>query len=299
MFTASNNVDYYFRISRETPGDYAIVLKAVLGSPDILVEATGFGTNYTSFFPVVDGYRDTVNINATRGETASASIAIYNPAGSKIRTLTVPSGIGAYSVAWNGKNTAGTLQAAGKYKIISTVTDTSGNKLSDTRYVQLSHRKLVTKTFTQTLDAGKYTQLQVAGTGGASRAQSTYTGGLFMTSGSTGTVAAVYSFSAPAAVSYTSVSFKVIGKGAANTMDVGLQDWTVCTSYSTTCITATRPGPHSSGTASATVSAPGASSVYSTVHRIRGYLYAPAMPGTTRTLDARDVVITVTYKVLG
>lgn len=300
-FTATGGTDYFVRVAREVPppGDFAIVLRVSLGSPDTMVQASGFMTNYGTIYPYVDGYRDSIDIRATRGEEASASIAIYNPAGTKIRTLTVPSGTGLYSVAWNGRNTAGTIQPAGKYKIISTVTDTSNNKLSDTRYVTVSSKKLVTKTFTQTLDAAKYTQLLKSGTGTASKTSTAYTGGLKMTSGSNGTVAAVYSFSAPSAISYTTVTFTVIGKGATNTMDVGLQNWTVCTSYSTTCITATHTGPHSSGIASAAVSSPAATTIYSTVHRIRGYLYANALPGTTRNLDARDVKITVTYKVLG
>ena len=296
-WTATANTDYYIRLARDGV-DYALVLKAVLGSADTMVDASGFALSTTSFFPVVDGYRDTINISGTRGETASVSIGIYNPAGSKIRTLTVPSGIGAYSVVWNGKNTAGALQAAGKYKIVTTVTDNSGNKLTDTRYEQLSHRKLTTKTYTQTLDAAKYTQLLKTGTGTASKTSTAYTGGLKMTSGSNGTVAAVYSFSAPSASTYTKVTFTVIGKGATNTMNVGLQDWKVCTAYSTTCITNVHSGPHSSGIASAAVSAPGSTSVYSTVHRIRAYVFAPALPGTTRVLDARDVKITVTYTVL-
>ena len=47
------------------------------------------------------------------------------------------------------------------------------------------------------------------------------------------------------------------------------------------------------------MSAPATNTIYSTIHRIRGYLFAPTMVGVTRTLDARDVKITVTYKVLG
>lgn len=300
-FSAAANVDYFIRVAREVPppGDYAIVLKVSLGSPDTMVDVSGFMTSRGTFYPVVDGYRDTVDIRATRGETASASIAIYNSHGTKVRTLTVPSGDGPYSVTWNGRTSGGTLLAAGKYKIISTVTDTTGNKLSDTRYVTTSLKKLVTKTFTQTIDAAKYTQLLKSGTGSASKTSTAYTGGLKMTSGSNGTVAAVYSFSAPSAISYTTVTFTVIGKGATNTMSVGLQNWTVCTSYSTTCVTAIHAGPHSSGIASAAVSAPAATTIYSTIHRIRGYLFAPALPGTTRTIDARDVKITVTYKALG
>ena len=57
-----------------------------------------------------------------------------------------------------------------------------------------------------------------------------------MTSSSNGTIAAIYSFSAPAAYSYTSVTFTVIGKGATNTMTLGLQDWTRCTTYDTACV---------------------------------------------------------------
>ncbi len=300
-FTANANTDYYVRVAREVPppGDYAIVLKVSLGSPDTMVDVSGFATNYGTFYPVVDGYRDSVNISANRGETASASISIYNPSGTRVRILTVPSGTGAYSVAWNGKNTAGTLQGNGKYKIISTVTDTNGNHLSDTRYVTLSTKKLISKTFTQTIDGAKYTTLLKTGTGSASKTSTAYTGGLKMTSGSNGTVAAVYSFTAPSAISYSTVTFTAIGKYTTNTMTIGLQNWTVCTTYSVSCVTATHGGPHSSGITSASVSSPASTGLATAIRRVRGYIFAPALPGTVRTLDVRDVKVTVTYKVLG
>ncbi len=281
------------------PGDFAIVLKVSLGSPDTMVDASGFALNYGTFYPVVDTYRDVVTISGNRGETASASISIYNPSGTRVRILSIPSGIGAYSTTWNGKNTAGTLQGNGKYKVVTTVTDTSGNHLSDTRYVTLSTKKLVTKTYTTTIDGAKYTTLLKSGTGSASKTSTAYTGGLKMTSGSNGTVAAVYSFTAPSAVSYSTVTFTAIGKYTTNTMTLGLQNWTVCTTYSVSCVTAIHGGPHSSGITSASVSAPASTGLATAIRRVRGYIFAPTLPGTTRTLDVRDVKVTVTYKVLG
>ena len=82
-------------------------------------------------------------------------------------------------------------------------------------------------------------------------------------------------------------------------MLIGLQNWTVCGTYSVSCVTAIHGGPHSSGVAVASVSAPASTSVLTSIRRVRGYIYAPALPGTTRTLDVRDVKVTVTYKVLG
>ena len=83
-------------------------------------------------------------------------------------------------------------------------------------------------------------------------------------------------------------------------MMIGLQDWTVCTTYSTSCVTPTHSAPHSGVLAGSAVSSPASEPVYATsIHRVRGYVFAPASPGMRRTLDVCDVKITVTYKVLG
>ena len=52
-FTANANTDYFIRVAREVPppGDFAIVLKVSLGSPDTMVQASGFATNYGTFYP--------------------------------------------------------------------------------------------------------------------------------------------------------------------------------------------------------------------------------------------------------
>jgi FlgD Ig-like domain len=295
-FSAAANVDYWIRIARETPGDYAIVLKAVLGSPDTMVDVTSFKVNYSTFYPVVDTYKDLLTISAVRNEQASASIAIYSPTGTKVRTLTVPMGAGAYSVTWNGKNTAGTLQAAGKYKVVQTVTDVSGNKLSDTRYSTLSRKKLVTKTYVKLTDFAKANAVATTGTGSASKTTTVYKGGLKMTSGSSGTISAAFAFVAPAATTYKTIKFESIGDGAAQTMTIGLQDWTLCASVSPSCITTTASALVGKGTAS--VSETVAKAIKTGTHAIRAYVFAPTMPGTTRTIDGKDVRITVTYTVL-
>ena len=113
-------------------------------------------------------------------------------------------------------------------------------------------------------------------------------------------MAAAYRFYPPAAISYTNVTFTAYGKGSTNYMFIGIQDWTTCTSYSTTCVTATHSAPHSGVLAGSAVSSPASKAVYPTSsHSIRGYVFAPASPGVSRTIDLRNVKITVTYKVLG
>jgi hypothetical protein len=134
-FTAEPNVTYWVQLQRKyhylRQGE-GLVLQAREGEPDTTVQASGLGVSASTFYPYPDKYRDTVAIKGTRGEKASTAISIYAPTGAKVRTFAVAAALGPYSVAWNGRNTSGTLLAAGEYKVVQTVTDLWGNKLSET-----------------------------------------------------------------------------------------------------------------------------------------------------------------------
>jgi hypothetical protein len=136
-----------FLVTYDGNADYAASSKTLTISVAMdLVEATGVGLDATTFYPVVDGYRDVVRAKGTRQEPLSVSVAIYNGAGTRVRLLAASRATGAYGVAWNGRNTAGTLQPSGRYKVVQTLTDAAGTKKAFTSYVTLSRKKIYTYT---------------------------------------------------------------------------------------------------------------------------------------------------------
>lgn len=113
------------------------------------VEATGSSPSPTTFYPYKDGYKDTTKLRGTRAELASVTIRIYNSRGKLVRTLTAPAAIGAWSVPWNGRNTAGSYVAAGKYTVKQTVRDALGlSRRLPSVYVTVSAKRIYTHTVT-------------------------------------------------------------------------------------------------------------------------------------------------------
>jgi hypothetical protein len=299
-FTAEPGVQYWIRLQHKYDGGggAALVLQATEGEPDTAVEASGLGVNYPTFYPYVDSYKDTVTIKGTRAEKAWVAIGIYNATGSKVRSLSVVAGTGAWAVTWNGRTSAGTALPAGKYRVVQTVTDMWGNKLSATSYTTVSWKRLYTYTYSKTLDAAAYAAYGKSGTGSISKAASSYTGGVRISTGTGGGTAAVgYAFTAPAATIYKSVTFKALGRGpmiAGGFAETGVQDWTVCTAWSVSCVSPWGPAPRAYGWAG--VWASGSHHV-SSGRAVRGYLHVWTFGGLT-WLDARDVRITIVYGIL-
>ena len=113
------------------------------------VDAVGYAASPTTFYPYRDGYRDTTKLRGFRKETASVTIRIYSSAGKLVRTLTAPSGIGAWSVPWDGRNASKARVAAGKYTIKQTVKDSLGlSRRLPSVYVTVSNKRLYTSTIT-------------------------------------------------------------------------------------------------------------------------------------------------------
>jgi hypothetical protein len=114
-----------------------------------VVEATGSNPSPATFYPYRDGYKDTTRLRGTRNEVASVSIKIYNSAGRLVRTLGAPAATGAWSVPWNGRNTAGSYVAAGKYTVKQTVRDSLGlSRRLPSVYVIVSSKRIYTYTKT-------------------------------------------------------------------------------------------------------------------------------------------------------
>jgi hypothetical protein len=201
-------------------------------TPDT-VEATSVGIEYTSFYPVVDGYRDLDRIRGSRIEPLSVSIRIYNSSNGLVRSVSLARAAGAYSWAWNGRTSSGTLLAAGKYRVVQTLTDAFGTKKSFTSYATTSWKKLVSHT-TYVTKAGS--AISAKGTGGTAKLTlSTSTGVAKLATGSNGFVIVGYQFTLPSATVYTSLAFQVYGRSylSAPPNEIAVQNFHVCP-YSST-----------------------------------------------------------------
>jgi hypothetical protein len=302
-FTAEPGVQYWIRLQHQYDGGIAgaLVLQATEGEPDTFVEASGMGVNYPTFYPYVDSYKDTVTIKGTRAEKAWVSIGIYKSTGSKVRALSVAAATGAWAVAWNGRTSAGTALPSGKYRVVQTVTDMWGNKLSATSYTTVSWKRLYTYTWSKTKDAAAFSSYGKSGTGSISKTGSSYTGGVRLSTGSKAGPAAVgYSFTVPAATVYKTVSFQVLGRGnriAGGFGYVGMQKWTECTIWSDSCVDPWGSAPIDYGWSGLKINA---SLHVSSTHVVRGYLEVWEYAGgnLAKWVDARDVRLTVVYGIL-
>src|SRR5690242_8310584 len=116
--------------------------------PD-LVHAAAF-YQYATFYPVSDGYRDSVILSGERYEPSTATVRIYSPEGTLIKTVAFAQAATPFGFAWNGRFNSGALRAAGKYKVTWTLVDAFGTTAIATAYVYLSHKKLIWHT--QTLE---------------------------------------------------------------------------------------------------------------------------------------------------
>lgn len=297
VITAEAGVTYWIKVQRRYPGPQLLGLKATAGPADTEVAATGIGINRTTFYPVADGYVDTVTLRGTRNEKASVAASIYAPTGGKVRSLAAGAAIGAYAIAWNGKSTSGALVAAGRYRVVQTVTDLWGNRLTTTSYVNVSRKKLYTYTYARTLNGAAYSALGDAGTGWVSKGKSSYADGVRIATGSQGSAGVGYAFTVPAATIYKSIRFEVLGRGnlvAGAGTEVGVQDWTLCTGWDDSCVDTWSGGPAAYGWEG--IKVPGTRHVSS--RHVRGYVEVWTYGGISKWEDIRDVRAIVVYGIL-
>lgn len=192
-----------------------------------IVEASGVGLQYTTFYPVKDSYRDTVAIKGVRAEPISVAIRVYSPTGSTVRSASISRATGAYAYAWNGRTSTGTILATGKYKVVQTLTDAFGVKRTYTAYVNLSRKVLVTHTAYVTRLGSSLT---TKGTGGSGTVTVSTTAGYAKLKAGTGWALAGWELYLPSATIYKSVSFQVYAKTvlSAPPAYIALQNFTTC-----------------------------------------------------------------------
>lgn len=190
------------------------------------VDATAVTRDHATFYPARDSYRDTLTISGARDEAISVSIRIYSPAGSLVKSVSIASGSGAYSYAWNGRTSSGALRAAGRYRIVQTLTDAAGTTRSWTSYTTLSHKKLVTKTRYVTKSGSSLSAVTVTGDHKVSAS-----GGWVKLHGtSADPVGAAWGFTIPKATVYRSISLQAYTNAplSASSNASGMQDFTLC-----------------------------------------------------------------------
>lgn len=257
--------------------------------------ASGVGVQYSSVYPVVDGYRDTSAIRGVREEPLTVTIRIYHPTGALHKTVNLPQGTGAYSYAWNGRNSAGTILAEGKYKIVQTLKDAYGTTGTFTAYITLSKKKLYTYTKVLTQAGSSIDAIGTANNGAVSVNTTAGYAKLSTPMVDVSWAAVGWQFAMPTATVYTSFYVRVYGRhtGTTGTTFLGAQNFVACPYSSTAgwqeeCFGSWVEIPTTSGTTLYYRRTTGLSSAYRSGAKVR--LLVSSYGGTTLIYKAQVVV---------
>lgn len=268
-----------------TEGSVSSAMEVVV-TPDTL-DATNVRLNLSTFYPVRDGYRDTVTISGSRNEPIAVTISIYNSGNKRVRLATRSLAGGAYSYAWNGRNSKGDVLPAGKYKVVQRLADAFGTAKSFTSYVNLSGKKLVTLTKTITKKGSDID----AKTGKLSASGST----LILKPSNNGS-AAGWQFKIPSALIYKKLAFSVTASAhfAAPPALIAMQNFNWCSGsgWDTSCFDQAKGIGNSSGSTK-TYTTSGSVKANRDGKRVRGLA---ATLGTT--VRVSKVQVKVTYQIL-
>jgi hypothetical protein len=189
-------------------------------SSDRSVSVTGVGISPSTFYPYHDSYRDTTSIHGNLRERAAVTIRIYSPAGRLVRTWSLSwRNAGAYGATWNGRTSSGTLLAAGRYRVVTSLRDVPGNSRTITQYVVSSMKRLYwySGVVTRYADTGAFGSQYYAEVARSSR----FAHGVVLYGGWDcdpydmywcDYAIGVHRFTLPAAAAYSSIRFAVLGR---------------------------------------------------------------------------------------
>jgi FlgD Ig-like domain len=255
---------------------------------------------YTTFYPVKDSYRDTVAIRGTRDEVVGVTIKVYSPSGSLLKTVSIASGTGAYNYNWNGRNSAGTIYASGKYKVVQTLKDGAGATKVVTSYVTLSKKKLYTYTKTITKKGSSVTAKGAAVGGKVTLSTTSGYAKLYAPTLFTSWAGAGWELTLPSATIYKSFYVRVYGRhsGPMGDTSVSAQNFASCpyvagSSWDVSCFDAPAQLSSTSGTTLHYYKTANLSSSHRAGTKVR--VSVSSYYGTTYIYKAQVVV---TYQVL-
>jgi flagellar hook assembly protein FlgD len=176
--------------------------------------------NGATFYPVVDGYLDTIALSATVNEPGAMWVYISNSSGRIVREFSrTHANPGTVTFTWDGRNTGGALVAAGDYHYKFLAQDPAGNRRTSSSFlVHLSHKRLVSKsaTISRNGDAGEFLTSDQSCTG-YSYALSHFAHGVWLVNQCDENVdgfqiiVAGYSFTVPGAVKYQNIRVRSYG----------------------------------------------------------------------------------------
>ena len=182
---------------------------------DQAVAASGLGVTPSTFYPVKDGYRDTLTVRGTFKEPGTVAVKVVSVAtGRTVRSISLGSVSGAYHWAWDGRTAAGAMVPAGKYKVVQTLRDTAPNTLVSTSYATVSLKRLYWSSASVTLTGRQYFVSGKDSGGTVSTSGSAYAGGVKLASGNGGWAGVSYRFPCKTASVYGNVTFKVQGRAS-------------------------------------------------------------------------------------
>jgi hypothetical protein len=260
-------------------------------------------TQYASIYPVTDGYRDTDKISGSREEAAAILIRIYNSANTEVKSVSYALGTGAYSYAWNGRTSTGSILPEGTYRVLQRATDIHGVSKWVTTYVVLSKKFLHYHTTTIT----KLGSSINGGGGSFGSAIINYTNSSVKVFANGGYGYAGWTFTMPSATVYKSETFKVEAKHILVSGDgsrLKAEDWTkpvgsphYCgAGWDPYCFGAWKVFGNSTGSLAWFSEGTLTASAYHSGRTFKGMVY---VAGTTHAAYVYKVSLTVVYGVLG
>lgn len=164
------------------------------------------------FYPIQDGYKDTLVVEGTRGTGVSVNVEIRaEGSGALVWTGSLPPTAGDYHWTWDGLIEGATLAPAGKYKISVTLTDSVPNTKSSTTRVLILHDWVTWAKKSTTLNGRGFSLYGQSRGGVVSTALSAYAGGVRIAS-NRGFAAVLYTFPVPRSNIYGPLTFAVRGR---------------------------------------------------------------------------------------
>jgi hypothetical protein len=186
----------------------------VVVTPDTAVHAARLGVSLSTFYPVKDGYRDTVDVRGTVLDRARVVITIEAASTHrKVRSVDLGSTSGPYTWAWNGRTNAGTLAPAGRYRVIQTLKDAAGHTLTSSAYTTLSMKRLEWKSDSITRRGDQLSHWNASDFAMVSLVYSGFTHGVYLYGNVLDSWAWVdFDFRLPAAIEYGKLTWAVLGE---------------------------------------------------------------------------------------
>jgi hypothetical protein len=207
---------------------------AVSVVPPTQIRASGFGVSDEIFYPVRDGYRDALEVRGRVAQPARLTVDVVSrDTGKTVRTIAYGEKVGTYKVLWDGRDAAGKLLPAGRYRVVQRLRDAWGNSLAKASETEISPKRLhwVTESTTRAAVSADERFTYASAMALVSR----FPGGVQLDAGSgpylldPSAAWLEFRFRLPEAAVYRKVSCAVLGatdpgRGAAS---LWLRDWTV------------------------------------------------------------------------